>query len=198
MPDVARLRLLELRPVLLVVGLDVLVRDLDLARDLLEDLLREHPRAEHLQHLLLRLAGVLELLLVGLLVAAEVLLLELVQARLDLLVAHGDVELLRRDLVLGLLDEVADDRVPKLRELGRPGRGELLLALLEGRLRLGQKAVVLGLRDRDVADDGDRVRRHVRRLAFVVIVPAAADDRDAEGERSQKSYQTSPKRHGRS
>ena len=45
-PDLARGRLLELRLVLVVVGLNVLVGDLDLARDLLEDLLGEQPGAE--------------------------------------------------------------------------------------------------------------------------------------------------------
>ena len=196
-PDLPRGRLLELRLVLVVVGLNVLVGDLDFARDLLEDLLGKQPGMERGEHLLLRLAGLLELRLVGLVVAVEVLVLELVEALVDLLVRHGDVALLGRELVLGLLDKVADDRGAKLRELGRSGRGELLSLSFALLLRGREQPVVFGLRNLTVPDERNRIRGHVGGLA-VVVVPAASGGRDREGERSEKSDETSPKRHGRS
>ena len=169
----------------LVVRLDVGVGDLHLAGHLLEDLLREHARPEVVQHLLLGEALLLQLVLVLRLVALEELLLELVEARVELLVRDGDVELLGGDLELGLLDEAADERVAELRELGRPGGGKVLLARLVGRLRLAQQPVVLGLRDLAVADDRDRIRRDVAGRAVVVVAAAAARGVDAESERSK-------------
>ena len=143
-----------------------------------------------------RQALLLELVLVLLLVAVEELLLQLVEALVELLVGDSDVELLGRDLELGLLDEAAHERVAKLRELGRPRRGEVLLARLVGRLRLAQQPVVLGLRDLPVADHRDRIGRHIGRRA-VVVVTAAACGCDSERERSENSDETSQKRHGR-
>ena len=197
-PDLARGRLLELRLVLLVVRLDVRVGDLDLARDLLEDLLGQHPRSQVLEHLLLGQALLLELLLVLRVVALEELLLELVEARLQLLVGHRDVELLGGDLELRLLDEAADERVAELRELGRPRCGELLLARLVRRLRLGQKPVVLGLRDGPVVDER-RSRPPAPRADELSSSspppqPAAATPSASAAKRADES---SPKRHGR-
>jgi hypothetical protein len=90
----------------------------------------------------------------------EVLLLDLIQARLDVLVADRDAEILGLLRVLGALDEEEDD----LRAHGAVGRG----AGLRERLVLGRVAalclveglVVGDLRDRVAADDRDRVAGH--------------------------------------
>ena len=148
-----------------------------------------------LQHLLLRQAPLFELGLVGLLVALEELLLELVEALVELLVGDRDVELLGRDLELGLLDEAGDDRVAKLRELGRAGLRETLARALRRSSRPGSAAGRTRTSDLTVADDGDRVRRDLG--AALVVVAAATGGRDPERERSEDGYETNPKRHGR-
>ena len=56
----------------------------------------------------------------------EELLLQFVEALLDLLVRDLDVQLLGLERELGALDEAADDAVAQSDVLGRPGLRELL------------------------------------------------------------------------
>ncbi len=101
----------------------------------------------------------LELLLILRLASAEVLRLDLLDARVDVLVGDDDLEALRLLLELVLLDEVLH-RLILERLVGRRA------GLRERRLPRGVRAlgavhqrVELHLRDRVAADDGNCVRR---------------------------------------
>ena len=178
--------------VLLVELLDFFVGHLHVLGDLLEDPLGEKARADVRPHLRVGEPLLRELRLVLLLVTLEELLLQLLQALLDVCVGDLDLELLRRDLELGLLDQAADDRVAELCEVGRSRRRKLLVAGLVRLLGLRDEPVVLRLRDLPVADDRDGPVRNVGRLA---VVTAAAGGSGSERERSDEGDDANPKRH---
>ena len=180
-PDVAALRLrrlLVLGLVVVVVLLRVAVGDLDVLRHALRDLLANELSANSVLDVLVGQALGLQLLLVKLVdlrlclrllprrrPGAEVLLLDLIKARGDVLVADFDAEVFGLLRVLGALDEVLDD----LRAHGAVGRAarlrERLVLSLVAALGLVERLVELVLRDRVAADHRDRVARHGFRRA---------------------------------
>ena len=99
--DVPRLgSRIDLR-VLVVVGLDLVLADRDPRGDLLRDPLLDQLRADPLTDFLVGQPLLLQRGAVLLLAATEVLLLDLLEAALDLCVGDGDAEHLRLLLVLG-------------------------------------------------------------------------------------------------
>ena len=171
--DVAALRLrgrLVLLLVLVVVGLDVVVADLDVARDLLEDLLADQLELDPLAHFLVAEALLLQRVLVALvhlrlrrlLLArrvAVVLLLDLLQPRVDVLVADLGVEPVGLLLVLAALDQELRRVGLEVREVDRARLREGPVRRLEVPAGLLDQRVPVGLRDLLVADDRDRVVR---------------------------------------
>ena len=190
--DVAALRRAVLRLVLVVVVLDLLVGDLHVLGDLLEDPLLDELRADVAANLLVGEALLLELLLVALLVAGEVLLLDLLEPVLDLLVADVDVELVGLLLELRALHEELDGLVLEHVVLGGPDLREGALLGLVALLRLADQPVELGLRDRVAVDDGDRVAWHA-----LVVVTAAATCDGKRGEHEQEKKSKSDVLHGK-
>ena len=170
MPHVARRRLHVLALVLLVGGLDLLVGDLDALGHLGVDLLLDQLGANVVLHLVLVEPLLLELLRILLLAALEVLLLELREARVDVLVLNLDVEVAGLLLELRALDEELHGLSAQRLVLLRARLRERTLLLRIAALRLADQLVELVLRDRLVADDGDSVRRHG------LLVAAAADE----------------------
>src|SRR5207237_7946949 len=100
----ARGGLLVVALVLEVVRRDRRLRDGDVLRQLVEEALRDEVRLDLVANLLLGQLVLLELLLVALLAPAEVLLLDRLEPRRDVLVGDRDAELRGLVLLLGLLD----------------------------------------------------------------------------------------------
>src|SRR5690242_6187626 len=115
----------------------------------------------------------LELLLVGAVVLLEVLLLDVVQAVLDLLVSFADVRFLWLLRELVPLDEELNRLLLQLLVLLRAGLREGALLLRVALLRLVEEAVEVLLGDRLVADRRDVVARHGAG-ARATAAPAAA------------------------
>ena len=183
MPHLAALRLAVLRRLVLrVVRRDRLVVDLHVRGHLLEDRLRDDLRADVRANLLVRQPLILQLLLVLLRVAAEVLLLDLLEPRVDLLVGHLDVQLLGLLLELDALDEELDDLVLQRLELLRAGLRELALLGLVALLRLRDDRVEFRLRDLLAVDDGHGVLRHL-----FVATAAGGDERENESREKKQA-----------
>src|SRR5262245_16472669 len=177
--DVAALglrRRLVLLLVLVVVGLDVVVADLDVLRDLFEDLLADELELDPLAHFLVAEALLLQRVLVALvhlrrrrlLLAgrvAVVLLLDLLQSRVDVLVADLGVEVVGLLLVLAALDQELRGVGLEIGEVDRARLRELSVRRLEVPAGLLDQRVPVGLRDLLVADDRDRIVGYVLRAA---------------------------------
>jgi hypothetical protein len=166
--------------VLVVVGRDLLVGDLGVLGHLLEDPLLDELRADVALHAVLAEALLLQLILVLLLAAAEVLLLDLREPVVHLLVRDLDAELVGLDLELRPLDEELDGLVLEGVVLGRAALREVALLQRVALLRLRDERVELGLRDVGAVDDRDRIGRH-----FVAAAAAAGDDQREQDEQRE-------------
>ena len=129
-----------------------------------------------MSRLLLGEALRLELGLVGTLLAAEVLLLDLLELLVDVGIGHRlQAEVLELLLELSLLHEVLHCRVLELFVLRRPRLRERRLPSLVRALCAVEQVVEIGLRDRGVTDDGDRRRGDALRAAAT-----GGDEQDGE------------------
>ena len=156
MPDVARLGRAVLRLVRRVVVEQVLVRDLDVLRDLGEELLLQERRLEGLQKCLARVALRLQRLLVLLALALERVLDQPRLGLVEILLRDLEPELVRRAPELLELDQVrrrTASRIAGTREL--PASANSSLPRLVSLLCLADELVELLLRDLRPVDDGD-------------------------------------------
>src|SRR5581483_8301028 len=151
--DDARRGLRVDRLVRVVVGLHLRVRHLRVRGHLLVDLVGEHLGADVRAHLGVGHALPLQLRPIPLLAPAEVLLLELLQLRLDLRVADLDSQVRRLLRQLGPLDEPLQDLLLDRQVLLGAGLREGALLQVVAALRLRDPAVERLARDVLVADD---------------------------------------------
>ena len=137
-------------------------------------------RADVLTHLRVVQVLLLQLRLVALLAAAEVLLLDLVEPALDVLVGDLDPQRLGLRLALGLLDEQRDGLAPHRREVGRALLRERALLLREASLGLRQQRVVGRLVDVNLPDDGDVAPLQTRAATAAAACQEARDEENRE------------------
>ena len=147
--------LLVVRVVLLHLG----VGDGDRLRHLVVDLLGDELRLDVAAERLRRVALDLELGVELRLVAGEVLLLDLVDASLDLLVRDGELALVRLLGVLGALDEKRDGLALQRLVLAGAGLRERALLGGVGLLRAIDQRVEAHRRDRCPVDCGNGILR---------------------------------------
>ncbi len=181
-------RLHVLLLVLLVVRVDVLVRDVDARGDLLVDLVLDDARADVVTDLVDREVLLLELgreLLLARCVAlaalaapaaaatTEVLRLDRRKLLVDVRLRDLQAQLVGFLLELGALHEELHRLLAKGDVLRGPRGRELLLVRLVVLLRLVDQPVELVLRDRLVADDRDVVRADC-----LLVTPAAGSERE--------------------
>src|SRR5204863_8628364 len=148
---------------------------------LVEEPLRQQLAADLVADAGIGVALLLQLLVVALLAAAEVLRLDLVELGLDVLVGDLDAELARFRLELGVLDEHGHHLGPERRVRGRSCLRELLALRLQAALLLAHEHVELVL--------GDVLTRHDGDVACVQLgssTSAAARDEHGEWKREEQ------------
>ena len=180
-------------------GLDLLVGDGDVARDLFVDLLLDEPVADLLARILLGEPELLELGGELLVVPLEALLLDLIEPLRDLFLGDLEAERLGFGTVLVPGDEELHGSVLQVVVLRRPDRRELALLRLVALLGAGHEGRELLLRNLLLADEGDRVRRHVLGVSGVAVASAASDRPERESaDREQCDGRTNRGDHGSS